>query len=68
MSDQAEGTITTNPQGTGGFGYDPVFYSPELGHTFAQASQMEKNNYSHRGKAFRKLLHLLLSPTNSLTL
>ena len=68
VSDFAEGTLTLEPHGTDGFGYDPIFFSSELGRTFAEASQREKNHYSHRGRAFRKLLELLLSPSNSLTL
>ena len=48
-----------SPQGAGGFGYDPVFYFPELGKTFAELTPEEKNQHSHRGKAFRKLLVLL---------
>lgn len=54
-----EGFITTEPMGTGGFGYDPVFFSPELGKTFAQAAPEEKARVSHRGKAFRELASLL---------
>jgi len=46
-----EGEITEEPRGGGGFGYDPVFYSPELGKTFAEASMEEKNAVSHRGRA-----------------
>ncbi|MGD0962397.1 MAG: RdgB/HAM1 family non-canonical purine NTP pyrophosphatase [Candidatus Acidiferrales bacterium] len=68
VSDFAEGTLTLEPHGKEGFGYDPLFFSSELGCTFAEASQREKNHYSHRGRAFRKLLELLLSPSNSLTL
>lgn len=45
------GVITDEVQGEGGFGYDPVFFCPELGKTFAQASMEEKNRISHRGKA-----------------
>lgn len=48
-----EGTITHHPMGAAGFGYDPVFYSPELGCTFAEASAEAKNRVSHRGRAFR---------------
>jgi XTP/dITP diphosphohydrolase len=55
-SDFAAGLLLERPLGQGGFGYDPIFFSPELGHTFAEASQCEKNRCSHRGKAFRKLL------------
>jgi XTP/dITP diphosphohydrolase len=48
-----EGTITREPRGTNGFGYDPIFYIPELGRTMAELSPEEKNEISHRGKAFR---------------
>ncbi|MBD3297242.1 MAG: RdgB/HAM1 family non-canonical purine NTP pyrophosphatase [candidate division Zixibacteria bacterium] len=48
-----EGIITTETRGTEGFGYDPIFYASELGHTFAEASAEEKNRISHRGRAFR---------------
>jgi len=47
------GTITHEPRGTAGFGYDPVFFVPELGCTFAEASPEDKNRLSHRGRAFR---------------
>lgn len=50
-----EGEILTEPRGTGGFGYDPVFYLSELDKTFAQLSPQEKLEYSHRGKALRAL-------------
>jgi XTP/dITP diphosphohydrolase len=59
FSDAAEGKITESPRGTGGFGYDPVFLFPALGKTFAEISGESKNLYSHRGKAFRKLLAYL---------
>jgi len=49
------GVITEEAQGEGGFGYDPVFYCPELGKTFAQASMAEKNRVSHRGKALAEI-------------
>ena len=49
-----EGTITTGERGRGGFGYDPVFFVPELGCTFAEAGADEKNLLSHRGRAFRR--------------
>ncbi len=48
---RCEGEITTEIKGDGGFGYDPVFYSPELGKTFAESSMAEKNGVSHRGRA-----------------
>lgn len=49
-----EGTITYAPAGENGFGYDPVFFVPQLDKTFAQASPEEKNAISHRGDALRK--------------
>jgi XTP/dITP diphosphohydrolase len=47
----AEGTITRAPRGQGGFGYDPLFYYPPLGKTFAELSDAEKSDVSHRGRA-----------------
>jgi XTP/dITP diphosphohydrolase len=55
MSDSVEGILLREPQGQGGFGYDPVFYFPEFGRTFAEVSQDEKNRFSHRGKTFLKV-------------
>lgn len=49
------GVITEAPVGDGGFGYDPVFFCPELGKTFAEASSEEKNRVSHRGKALAEI-------------
>ena len=48
---ECPGTIAFAPMGTGGFGYDPVFFLPKLKKTFAQLSPEEKNAVSHRGKA-----------------
>ena len=48
---ECPGTIAYAPMGEGGFGYDPVFFVPELKKTFAQLSAEEKNAISHRGKA-----------------
>lgn len=56
-----EGTITDRCRGEGGFGYDPVFYVPELGKTLAELTLEEKNRISHRAKAFLKLRDLLQS-------
>lgn len=50
-----EGRILAARDGTGGFGYDPVFYGTELGASFGRATAEEKNRVSHRGKAFRTL-------------
>lgn len=48
------GFITTKPKGKNGFGYDPIFYYPPSGKTFAQMSMKEKNKVSHRSRAFKK--------------
>jgi XTP/dITP diphosphohydrolase len=53
-------TREVNPQ-THGFGYDPIFFSDELGKTFSEATIEEKNQVSHRGKAAAKLLECLLN-------
>jgi XTP/dITP diphosphohydrolase len=66
VSDLAQGLIVGEPRGIDGFGYDPVFYFEDLGRTYAETSREEKNRYSHRGKAFRKLL-ALLNPSESPT-
>ena len=52
----AEGVILDAPRGTNGFGYDPLFYFPQIQKTFAELSAEEKSKYSHRGKAFREFL------------
>jgi XTP/dITP diphosphohydrolase len=49
------GRIVETPRGEGGFGYDPVFESSELGCTFGEASRVAKGRVSHRGRAFRAL-------------
>ena len=56
-----EGLITTKPKGIGGFGYDPVFYVPEMMKTFAEMTIEEKNAISHRGVATRNMMDLLHS-------
>jgi XTP/dITP diphosphohydrolase len=55
-SDFAQGLLTEAPRGTNGFGYDPIFLFPDLGQTYAELTNQEKNLYSHRGKAFRSML------------
>lgn len=52
----AEGVILNAPRGHNGFGYDPLFYFPQIGKTFAELSAEEKAHYSHRGAAFRAFL------------
>jgi len=61
VTDRVDGEILESPRGAGGFGYDPVFYFPALKKTFAEVSAEEKNQFSHRGKAFRRLLGALSS-------
>ena len=56
-----EGMITRTPRGAGGFGYDPVFYYPPAGATFAQMSGVDKDRVSHRAEALRSLRSGLLS-------
>jgi XTP/dITP diphosphohydrolase len=51
-----EGQILTSPRGEGGFGYDPLFYLPELGKTMAEIDLATKHRLSHRGRALRALL------------
>ena len=53
---QAEGLILDRPRGSNGFGYDPLFYFPQLQKTLAQLTSEEKARYSHRGEAFRKFI------------
>ena len=55
-----EGFILTEPRGEGGFGYDPLFFSPELKMTFGEAPAAAKQRVSHRGRAFRALIEVLL--------
>ena len=54
-----EGSITLEEQGEDGFGYDPVFYLPELGKTMAQLTMAEKNRVSHRGIALEQIREIL---------
>lgn len=56
---QLDGLITEQPVGARGFGYDPVFYVPEVGRTLAELSSEEKNRISHRAKAFAQVRDLL---------
>ncbi|WP_047811586.1 XTP/dITP diphosphatase [Desulfosporosinus acididurans] len=54
-----EGKILRERRGTDGFGYDPLFLVPELGRTLAEISLTEKNDLSHRARAFRKAIPIL---------
>jgi XTP/dITP diphosphohydrolase len=56
---RAVGEITEKPIGINGFGFDPVMYIPQLGRTFAELSDADKNTNSHRGKAAQKMLALM---------
>lgn len=55
-----KGEILYQPMGTGGFGYDPIFYVREQNQTFAQMPPQVKREISHRGQAFKKLLPQLV--------
>lgn len=55
-----EGEILQEPRGDGGFGYDPLFYSPELKATFAEAGVGSKNQISHRARAMSEMLPKLI--------
>jgi XTP/dITP diphosphohydrolase len=59
---RADGIILESPRGSGGFGYDPLFFFPPLNRTFAELTAEEKFAVSHRGEAFRKLLGFLRQP------
>jgi XTP/dITP diphosphohydrolase len=56
---RVDGDILNAPRGDRGFGYDPVFYLSEMSKGFAEISAAEKNEHSHRGRAFRKLMAFL---------
>ena len=56
-----EGRVTQTPSGVGGFGYDPYFFSIELRRTFGETAREEKEGVSHRGRAFRTLLELVVA-------
>ena len=56
---ECQGIIAFEPKGDNGFGYDPIFYLPELGKTMAELSMDEKNEVSHRGQAVKKARRIL---------
>ena len=65
VNGERAGFIATEPTGNHGFGYDPIFYLPELGKTMAELPPEEKNKTSHRGQAAEKASRLLESLRNS---
>jgi XTP/dITP diphosphohydrolase len=56
---RVDGLLTRAPVGTGGFGYDPIFFYPPEGVTFAEMSRTEKARFSHRGRALRRAAEYL---------
>jgi XTP/dITP diphosphohydrolase len=62
-SGECRGVITTEPRGRRGFGYDPIFYLPELKKTMAELSLKEKNRVSHRARAAEKAREVLMKIT-----
>jgi XTP/dITP diphosphohydrolase len=63
-SGECDGFIALKPRGNRGFGYDPVFYLPELGKTMAELPPEEKNQISHRGRAAAKAREVLKKLAN----
>jgi XTP/dITP diphosphohydrolase len=61
VQQEVRGFITHSPSGTEGFGYDPIFFLPEMGCTMAELSTNEKNRLSARGKALADLRKFLLT-------
>lgn len=59
---RCEGTVLHGPRGSGGFGYDPVFWSRDLGKGFGQATRAEKRAVSHRGRALERFVAWLDAP------
>ena len=60
IEEKVEGFITTKKRGSGGFGYDPIFFYPPLNKTFAELIPEEKNVVSHRGRALTRLSSFLM--------
>jgi XTP/dITP diphosphohydrolase len=60
-SDSCSGYVAREPRGSGGFGYDPIFFVPRFGRTMAELTAEEKAGISHRGRAARRALPLLSS-------
>ena len=59
VEESCEGIILTHPRGKHGFGYDPIFYYPPLGKTFAELPSEVKNQVSHRGRAIVRMTAFL---------
>ncbi|MGD9143086.1 MAG: XTP/dITP diphosphatase [Dehalococcoidia bacterium] len=64
FSGECPGIIATTPRGENGFGYDPVFYVPELGKTMAEIPAEVKNKISHRARAAEKAREYLVNTSN----
>ena len=62
---ECEGVISTEPKGDRGFGYDPIFFLPKHGKTFAELPAEIKNQVSHRAKAFKKAKEILIELKNA---
>lgn len=59
VKEECKGSITFNPKGEHGFGYDPIFLVPEYSKTFAELGDKAKNQISHRGKAMRRMIKII---------
>jgi XTP/dITP diphosphohydrolase len=59
VKEECKGSITFNPKGEHGFGYDPIFLIPEYDKTFAELGDKIKNQISHRGKAMRRMIDII---------
>ncbi len=59
VKEECKGSITFNPKGEYGFGYDPIFLIPEYNKTFAELGDKIKNRISHRGKAMRGMVEIV---------
>ncbi len=65
FSGECRGIVISQPRGRRGFGYDPVFYLPELGRTMAELTLAEKNRVSHRARAAARAREALMKQDNS---
>jgi len=59
VQETVPGVITQAPRGTNGFGYDPLFFLPQLGKTLAELPDIDKDRISHRGRAARRIMALI---------